>query len=299
MVEDQSSPHRDPLPYTRFVFTYGEEAPGDRFLVQAYPHFDFARLAFVEDPIPTYVAVDLGGTVYSYDKNRDGEEARHPRKLAGTSLLNVIKNVTRIGRTIYTVGGPRRVYARTGMNHWRDTTIAIPLPKDFLAANSAMADCYWNDLSGFSETDIYAAGGAGEVWHYEGKQWEQMSFPSIERLYNICCAGDGNVYVAGNMGSLYVGRKNGWKKLSEAAFSAPFKDIAWFAGKLWCGSDCGLWTFDGQDMVRAKVPVDVQLASGAIDISPDGALMLTASANGAALFDGNAWEVLFNRHEWE
>jgi hypothetical protein len=43
----------------------------------------------------------------------------------------------------------------------------------------------------------------------------------------------------------------------------------------------------------------VQLVSGAIDISPDGKLMLTAGPDGAALFDGQRWEVLFSRHDLE
>jgi hypothetical protein len=146
---------------------------------------------------------------------------------------------------------------------------------------------------------MYAVGGAGEVWHYDGQEWEQLFFPSNERLFNVCCAGDGNVYVGGNMGSLYVGRGNRWKKLVDGTFSIPFKDIAWFAGKLWCGSDYGLWELKDGALLRAEIPAEAQLVSGAIDITPDGSLMLTAGPNGAALFDGEKWDVLFSRYELE
>ncbi|QDQ27522.1 hypothetical protein FNU76_14795 [Chitinimonas arctica] len=162
-----------------------------------------------------------------------------------------------------------------------------------------MGDFIWNDAAGYSENDIYAIGGAGDVWHFDGKKWSQCSFPSNERLYNVCCGDDGKVYIGGNMGSLYVGRENSWKKLSDGNYSVPWKDIAWFAGKLWCGSDYGLWEWHGTELVRAPVPADVQLVSGAIDISPDKTLMLTAGPDGAALFDGTKWEVLFSRHDLE
>lgn len=300
LVEDRADPHRDPLPRTRFVFTYNDEIePRERCYFRGYPHFNFAHVAFTGSPAPSYVAVDLGGTVYSYDRQRDGEEAMHPRALAGTTLSNVLTNVVRVGETIFTVGGPRRVYRRAGIDRWQDTTSALPIPKDFIATRSNMADFYWKDLAGFSEVDMYAAGGAGEVWRFDGREWEQLFFPSNERLFNVSCAGDGNVYIGGNMGSLYVGRGNRWKRLVEGDFSVPFKDIAWFAGKLWCGSEYGLWELKDGALVRAEIPAEVHLVSGAIDINPEQSLMLTAGPNGAALFDGKTWDVLFSRFELE
>ncbi|HVK56217.1 MAG TPA: hypothetical protein VM532_14465 [Burkholderiales bacterium] len=270
-----------------------------RFFAKRFGHFDFANIAYANGIEEEFVAVDLGGYVFSYDANRADEEEQHPRELKGTDLGNVINNIVRVGQSIYTVGGPRRVYKRLGMNQWQDLTATLPIPKAFLATKSNMADFYWKDLSGFSESDMYAAGGAGEVWRFDGSDWIQCAFPSNERLYNVCCAGDGNVYIGGNMGSLWVGRENKWKKLGDGAFTVPLKNIAWFGGKLWCGSEYGLWELKDGKLMRADIPAEAQLVSGAIDISPDNGLMLTAGPDGAALFDGARWEVLFNRHDLE
>jgi hypothetical protein len=131
------------------------------------------------------------------------------------------------------------------------------------------------------------------------KKWQQFAFPSNEWLFNVCCAGDGSVYIGGNMGSLYVGRENAWTKLHDSSQSVPWKDIAWFGGKLWCGSDYGLWELKGKKLIRAEVPAEVQLSSGALDVSPDGQQLLTAGPNGASIFDGKTWQVLFNRNDLE
>ena len=299
MYESQKSPHRDPLPIARFLFTYNDESdPAERFYATHFGHFGFARLAFSEQPIPNYVGVDTVGHVFGYDKDRSEEEPEHPWRVNGSDLAAVVTQVIRIGQNVYTVGGPRRMYRRGGVGQWIDVTANLALPKDVDKPGKGLS-YLWQDATGFSEQDIYVAGGDGDVWHFDGKKFTQCSFPSNELLFNVCCASDGNVYVGGNMGSIYVGREHKWKKLADGSFSVRWKDIAFFAGRLWCGSDYGLWELKDGKLVRADVPADVQLVSGAIDISPDGKLMLTAGPDGAALFDGQRWEVLFSRHDLE
>ncbi|MBL8508509.1 MAG: hypothetical protein JNM11_08565 [Chitinimonas sp.] len=299
LYEKQEPLHRDSLPAIRFVFTYNDEAiPQERYYFRQFNNFRFARLAFNTQPVPNYVAVDTRGQVYSYDQSRDDVEHQHPDDIPGSELAAVVTQVARIGQNIYTVSNPRRTHKHTNIDVWEDLTKDLPVPADFGTPGNGLK-YMWSDIAGFTETDIYAVGGLGDVWHYDGQHWTQCSFPSNELLNNVCCADDGNVYIGGNMGSLYVGKGNTWKKLSDSNFSVPWKDIAWFAGKLWCGSDYGLWELRGGVLIRAEIPANVQLVSGAIDISPDKKWMLTAGPDGAALFDGTHWEVLFSRHDLE
>lgn len=300
MYEKQDSPHRDPLPRLRFLMARMERPVERRFYFSEFGHFQFARLAYGESPETEFVSVDTFGHVYGYNPPRSDKEHAHPLTVKGSELSALVNQVVRVGTSIYTVGGPRKVHKRVGIGQWQELTDKIPTPKSFINPDANLADYFWNDLSGFAENDMYAAGGAGDVWHYNGKRWSKLSFLSNERLYNVHCAANGLVYIGGNMGSLYVGRDNSWKKLSGGDFSVHWKDIAWFAGQLWCGSDYGLWTLGvGDRLERAKVPAEVQLSAGAIDIAPDGKLMLTAGPDGASLFDGKAWQVLFNRQDFE
>src|SRR5690606_27662516 len=51
-----------------------------------------------------------------------------------------------------------------------------------------------DDLAGFTEQDIYAAGGNGDVRHFDGNRWTPIAFPTNEPLQSVCCGGGGNVY---------------------------------------------------------------------------------------------------------
>lgn len=301
MYEIQSTPHREVLPRTQFLFTYNDETdPSERYYFSQFGNFDFSRIAYCPEPIPNYVSVDVGCNVFGYDKNHDGEEQGIPRQLIGSELALVITQVARVGSSIYAVGSARRMFKRLGVNQWQDMTTSLPLPSAYTGGDeTTIMDFVWNSVHGFSETDIYAVGGAGDVWNFDGTKWKQCNFPSNERLNNVFCANNGMVYIGGNMGSLFVGKSNTWKKVHDGGMVMPWKDVAWFADKLWCGSDYGLWTLDGEKFSVADVPADVKLASGSIDISPDGHHMLTAGPNGASLFDGTTWKVLFSRHDLE
>jgi hypothetical protein len=298
MYEKQESPHRDPLPRTRYLVVRTERPMDTRFYFMEFGDFEFARVSYGKSPETEFVSVDIGGKVYAYNPPRSAQESNHPNRHSGSDLLGVVTQVVRIGESIYTVGSPRRMHKRSEVNRWQDISADLKLPKDVDAPGKGLT-YMWQSAAGFSENDIYAVGGEGDVFHFDGKQWRKLDFPSNELLFNVCCASDGNVYIGGNMGSLYVGRGDSWKKLTSGNQSVAWKDIAWFNNKLWCGSDYGLWELKKDQLLRADVPADVQLTSGAIDISPDGKYMLTAGPDGASLFDGKKWQVLFSRHDLE
>ncbi len=298
MYERQESPHRDPLPRLRFLIARTERLMDTRFYFMEFGDFDFARVAYGANPETEFVSVDSGCKVYGYNPPRSGKEPEHPFKHQGSKLAASVTQVVRIGQSIYSVGAPRCMHKRVGLGQWQNMTASLKLPKDVDEPGKGL-NYIWHSAAGFSENDIYAVGGLGDVFHFDGKAWTKISFPSNELLFNVCCSDDGKVYIGGNMGSLYVGRGDAWKKLTSGNQSVAWKDIAWFAGKLWCGSDYGLWELKKDQLVRADVPADVQLTSGAIDISPDGKYMLTAGPDGASLFDGKKWQVLFSRHDLE
>lgn len=290
---------RDPIPDTRIVFSYNdEEEPEERYFYQSYNDFEFARVAC--RPTKNEVCViDMNRNVYGYDSDQADREDLHPYEIKGSELVSVPMQIERIGDNLYTVGNPRRMHKRIGVNQWKDMTADLPIPPDFLAEDGeAMVAHCWKDLSGFSEQDIYTGGGEGEVFRFDGKTWKQCDFPSNELIHNVCC-GDKSVYIGGNMGRLWVGREDQWKLVSEHEFTMPWKDIVWFKGRVFMGSDYGLWELKEDKIIRAEIPDQAQLCSGSLDVSADGNHLLTAGQNGASLFDGDKWEVLFDRAELE
>ncbi len=297
LVEDTEI--QDPIPETRLLFVYADLNIDERFFAKRFTQFNVTSIAYHANSTREILAVDTFGHVYSYDTERDGEEAildthwpTQEKRSAG------ISRVVRVNQQLYAIGSERRIYRRKGINSWPELSAegpGVPFPHERLTGASVF-DFGFEDMSSFGSDDMYAVGGTGDVWHFNGKHWQQIHFPSNELLYTVCCAGDGNVYITGNGGSIWVGRNDRWKRIVEGKFSLSFKDTEWFSGRLYCGNSYGLWFLSNGKLEPLKNEVDsvVATSAGRIDISPDGTLMLTAGPYGASIFDGTNWEVLFN-----
>ncbi|UOD33283.1 hypothetical protein INH39_07950 [Massilia violaceinigra] len=147
---------------------------------------------------------------------------------------------------------------------------------------------------------MYAVGDAGTVWHFDGKRWQQIPFPTNVPLYTVACGENGDVYMTDIRGNLWKGGGAKWSLLCEMDQSLPFKDAAWFNGRLWCANDYGMYVLEGEKLVAAHtaridpIPNEVALHSHRIDVSPDGKQMLVCGGDGAALHDGKKWNLLFS-----
>lgn len=160
------------------------------------------------------------------------------------------------------------------------------------------SDAGFVDVAGFSENDLYAVGGKGDVWHFNGKTWQQVSFPTNIWTRTVCCGGDGNVYVSCYEGLTFMGRENRWKKIYDGGISLGFKDMVWHEGKVWCTNDNGVWTIENGKLARASgLPSEIYVCSGSLSVS-DG-VMLMAGLGGAAFMENDQWHNLFLRGEME
>lgn len=304
LVEDTGSPYRDPLPRTRFLFARTNRSLGaDRFVCGEVGSFGFTEIAYGPAAVE-FVAVDTSRHVYRYDRSDTSLEKDIPGDVPGTQLRATTIRIVRVGQRLYVVGWPRRVYARHSADRWFALNGGLPSPRRLASERhedqvEVETHYTFHDLAGFSERDMYVVGDAGEVWQFDGARWERSAFPTNQRLCTVACDGGENVYVTTQTGSVWVGRGNVWKLVVDAERSVPFRDTVWFADRLWCGSDYGLWSVEGGEFTRAHVPADVFLASGRVDVSPDGKYLLTAGPRGAALFDGKRWDVLFSSHGFE
>lgn len=187
-----------------------------------------------------------------------------------------------IGSHVYAVCAFRRIYRRTAVGRW-ESFGALPHAGDIFQLG-------FHDLDAFSESDMYAVGGHGDVWHYDGTRWAQLGFPSNVQLGTVTCADDGNVYISGEGGSLWIGRGQNWKKIHHGDASILWNDTLWFNDQLWLASDYQLRTWDGTKLRTVHnqgKPVTIQ---GNMD-AHDG-LLVVASRNEVMAYDGTDWRSL-------
>lgn len=299
LEEDSQNHHRDPLPTLRLLFARMERPLETRFYRRDFEEFTFTTAACgsgrTEDE---FVAVDVRGNVVAYNQD-EGQQSAHvehggidTRWLDGERRAG-INRIKRVNGRLYAVAQDRMLLERRSSGHWVEFP-GLERPKERLDEKTMPLDFGFQDMDAFGPTDVYAVGGKGDVWHHDGKQWRRCDFPSDEWLFTICCAGDGQVYVTGNMGSIWQGPGDKWKKIDDAKFSVAFNDSVWFAGRLWCSNDYGLYTLDSKGLALADVPSDAQLTTRRLNVSPDGKRLLSAGNHGASVFDGNEWQLLFS-----
>ncbi len=299
LAEEYGSVAQDTLPKIRFVSIATQQPMDDCCFTSEYAHFDQPHIAFQTHPVREAVAVDIRHNVYSFADDGYGEEEPIDCSWLDGRRHAMVRRLKTVNGQIHAIAGDRMLFKRHGLEQWHlDQQTSRPTERHRDGVLSLRFG--FNDLAAFSETDMYAVGGDGEVWHFNGQGWRQLPFPSNEPLYTACCGADGLVYISGHGGSLWAGRNNQWQRLAEEWASIPFKDSEWFAGRLWCGNEYGLWFLkDGKLMsILSEQPSDIAACCGRLDISPDGKHMLSMSPVGAALYDGEKWEILFNTLEF-
>lgn len=254
----------------------------DRWSRSVLNKFDHLCGGVTAHPIEQFVGVDLSGAVYVIGSGDHGVENPILGWREGGPDRGGIRKTRTIQGYLYAVGGGRTCIRREQKNLWHGFTKDIP--------NGANSDDGFDDIDGFSTSDLYCIGGAGDVWHFNGEKWKQCAFPSNVYLESVCCAGDGFVYIGGQSGVVFKGRGDEWKRIHKDNMSLPFKDMVWYQGKVWCTSDYGLWVIENDKLKEADVPAEVRACSGNLSVG-DG-VMLLAGIFGAAYHDGSNWQIL-------
>lgn len=222
-------------------------------------------------------------------RNNDGQVSvlgggrKFPDEFINPGKVPMTFRVKTIDGLAYSIGGGRSIYKRIDLDNW--VKIDAGFPK--VDASSAQG---FDDMDAFSPDDMYAVGGHGDVWHFNGNTWKQMDFPSSVRLATVTCAGDGNVYISGEGGRLWVGRESTWTSIYKGGSSILWNDVAWFGGQLWLSSDYQFCIWNGKELVRVTHKGKSVAAGGHMDVR-DGLLGI-ASPTHCWTFDGSEWRTI-------
>jgi hypothetical protein len=239
----------------------------------SYPHLGVSRAPFER---PGGLVASMGGDAWPLGGGNGPLEKIVVGAKSSTQRLKCLFGYT------YSVGIARKLYKREAVGRWTRIE-GIPMSKNEAALQAAG----FQDLDAFSESDMYAVGGHGDVWHFDGREWRQMGFPTNERLATVTCAGDGNVYISSEGGSLWVGQHSTWRLLEQRGSSVQWNDVRWFDGKLWLASDYQLRVWNGREIVPPEHEGQTILASGHMD-AHDG-LLVIADLWTVSTFDGQTW----------
>lgn len=246
--------------------------------------------AAVHRPDTQFLYAAADGFVYRYDDNGFADEAQLVDAL-GLPESCFAFGARTVCEDLYVYGAEGFVARRTGRDSWQNVSIPaehFPGPALTLLA-----------VDGFAPDDLYAVSWKAGVFHYNGKAWRRVPFPTNIALETVCCAPSGQVYISAQRGTLFAGRGTRWDRVHEGTLTLPFRDTVWYADTLWCTNDYGVWTLQntakGPVFERAPVPDEVYFCSGHLSAGDD--RLLLGGMNGTTIFDGNAWQTLYYQPE--
>ncbi len=264
-----------------FVSFSPEDPIGEQWGAQGYEGLDKIWSATTTIPLGQYIGVDMDGRVYVLGSGIEEMEETIPEE-------KTIMNSRSIGGRLYIAGSSRYVARRLERNRWEALKEGIKKP----TCDEHLYSAGFNCLDGFSEQDIYAAGGKGDLWHFNGNEWRQINFPSNMLIESICCGRDGFVYIGALSGTVFKGRENQWTMIHRGMLSLPFRQMVWFQDRVWATSDYGVWQIVGDKVISADLPSEVSVCAGYISCSDT--ILALAGFYGAARLDGKKWDILIN-----
>lgn len=235
------------------------------------------------------------GSVYAMGSGEEGIEHILPE--GGNPAPH---RIVCIDSYAYAVCDERNIYKRIAIGKWEKfNDKGIPPFPDYKSVSEMQQISLgmgFNDMDGPNENNLYAVGGHGDVWHYDGKQWKWCDFPTNEQLATVTVAPDGTVYISSEGGTLWAGREHSWQELHKGNSSILFNDSVWFNDQLWLCSDYQLRVWDGKTLRNPTFPDGSPVAySGHMD-AYDG-LLVVASLFQVHAFDGKEWQCLVAPYE--
>ncbi|XKM12502.1 hypothetical protein RCS94_05630 [Orbaceae bacterium ac157xtp] len=272
---------QEPLALKKFVTYFYDEPLGEQWGAATYEGMDKLISVTTTIPLSQYIGIDMGGQVYVLGSGVECLEDDIPGE-------HTIFGARTIGGKAYVTGGGRYVARRINPNVWEILRKGIKKPTREEHLYTAGFDC----VDGFSETDIYAGGGKGDLWHFNGETWKQISFPNSIYIESICCGGDGYVYIGAQSGMVFKGRDQQWVTISQGGLSLPFRQMVWYQDRIWATSDYGVWHIYNDEVITAELPDEVRMCSGYICCNDK--TLVIAGLYGAARLENGKWDILVN-----
>jgi hypothetical protein len=215
-----------------------------------------------------------GGQILEESPIADGEDS--PVRRGPLREMRAIN-----GRFLVAVGTLRQAYLREAKDRWRCIDHSMR-EKGVDLTNKCL-----ESVDGLNDSEIYAVGWDGEIWHFDGQSWSQTSSPTNLALYKVRCATDGWTYACGQVGTIVRGRGQKWEVIEQDETKEDFWGMECFNGKVYLSTMHRVFELDASGLRKVDFGEDPPLScyhlSGA-----DGVLWSIGSRD-VLEFNGDKW----------
>ena len=199
-------------------------------------------------------------------------------------LAGYVTNIREIGASLYVCGISGQVYRRVGEGKWVEMDKGLYKPlTDPAGEHENMFTC----IDGNSESDIYVVGMNGVIFHFDGEQWTSVDSSTHSHLNWVRCYGD-DVYICGSDGVLLKGNRDiGFEHVGSTDVDLTWRCVCEFEGKVYLGSNCGLFQWDGSGVHETHTNLSPQLDVFRLD--SDGKSLFSFGIKDIVWFNGESW----------
>jgi hypothetical protein len=143
-------------------------------------------------------------------------------------------------------------------------------------------------ICGTSRNNVFVAGMAGVILHYDGAKWSRLDSPTNAHLYCSTVLSSGKVLLAGANGGIYVGDASGFKFVGIEDSTDNFWSAAEFKGEVYlAASKDSLWRGLGKGLTQVHPMVEGAVTT--YRLSATGERLFSAGPNDILEFDGSTW----------
>lgn len=261
-------------------FSFLSARRGNEWLEGGSTQWDALALVNTTYPLKQLLVIGPHGHVHL-----TGSGDRHAEKISDGLFSPIEFGLLRGARTIeglpVVCGMKKQVYIRRDANKWEC------ISKDIVGGEGVQG---FEAIDGFSLNNMYAVGWNGEVWHYNGSNWSQKDIPVSELLVDVCCGGDGTVYILTRYGTLITGRGDSWRmqKLTNSYVS-----LCWFQGILYAADFQNIYKYNTNGVFESVFypgyhDTYTGLTFGKLALGTG--IMLSAGTKDWFSFDGTEWK---------
>jgi hypothetical protein len=205
-----------------------------------------------------------------------------------------VSSIRQIGDFLFVCGAGGQVYKRVSSNTWEHMDVGLlqTLPtKDRLLLD---------DINGLNDRDIYVcgsypgpAGHEGQLFHFNGDAWRSVKIPEVGYLNAILIESPKSIWICGHNGALLNGNEqDGFKDVSTIDDNQLFYSMAIFSGKLYLGSNLGLYEYELGNPDARLHEVVTGLNPPVTDahaVDSVGKVLWSIGEKDIARFDGSSW----------
>lgn len=204
----------------------------------------------------------------------------------GKPVTEVISDIEEYGTILRIKNIKDRMYicGMSGQVYRRDHTGWIHIDDGVLGNK----DVEFEDIDGMGDDDLYAVGMGGVVYHFNGKVWSRLDFPSNRPLSSVKCISKDEVYICGDNGGIFCGNLNNWRFIGDSSIDHNFWAIEKFRNKIYIAFDSGLYEYDGTSIAEVDFGIEGDVDGHRLHAN-DGVLWSIGIDN-LLVFDGHKWK---------